>query len=130
MSGKNIGTALAVTCIFHALCFSAPAEELSAKEFYEEAFRAILSDDYDEAYDRLNEIIARYPGTIYAQLAQARRRQLENLNLSSNYDSEKGHFSERAYSINDTPRRMGRSALSDVYHSKYIGYLPLIGSSF
>lgn len=83
MNGKNIGTALAVTCIFCVLCYSAPAEEPSAKQSYEKAFRAILSDDYDEAYDRLNEIIARYPDTIYAQLAQDRKRQLENLNLSS-----------------------------------------------
>ena len=55
--------------------------------------------------------------------------------FTRNYDSEKGYFSERVYSMNDAPRRMERSALSDVYHSTYIGAnakirLPLIGSSF
>lgn len=59
--------------------------------------------------------------------------------FTRNYDSEKGYFSKRVYSINDTPGRVGRSALSNVYHSTDTGMgkmananicLPLIGSSF
>lgn len=59
--------------------------------------------------------------------------------FTRNYDSEKGYFFKRVYSVNDTHRRMERSALSNVYHSTDMAMrkmanakicLPLIGSSF
>ncbi len=68
------------------LCFqvhTALAEDTTAEQLYENAFRLIVEGNYGEAYDRLDEIISAYPGTIYAQFAQDRKRRLEDLNLPS-----------------------------------------------
>ncbi len=59
------------------------AESSEAAQLYETAFRLIVEGDYGEAYDRLNEVIDRYPDTVYARFAENRRQQLEQLNLPS-----------------------------------------------
>ena len=57
------------------------AESNEAAQLYETAFKLIVEEDYGEAYDLLNEVIDRYPDTIYAQFAENRKRRLEQLNL-------------------------------------------------
>lgn len=86
MYNRGVGASLAIISILCVFCFqvdTASAEETTAEQLYEDAFRLIVEGDYGEAYDRLDEIISTYPGTIYARLAQDRRRRLEELNLSS-----------------------------------------------
>lgn len=83
MIGRSFCTASIMIFIFW-LCFqtvSAMAVETSAEQLYENAFRLIVEGDYAEAYDRLGEIIALYPGTTYARFAETRRQRLEELNL-------------------------------------------------
>lgn len=72
--------------IFGALCFqtsAVSAEENSAEKLYESAFKSIVEGDYGEAYDKLDEIIAQYPGTAYSRLAENRKQRLERFNLPS-----------------------------------------------
>ncbi len=75
-----------ITILVCVLCSSpsaAAAEVNTAVHLYETAFRSIVEEDYSEAYDRLNEVIDRYPDTVYAQFAENRRQQLERMNLPS-----------------------------------------------
>ena len=85
MIHKRIGAAL-ITLFVCALFFQtnmAAAESSEAAQLYETAFRLIVGRDYGEAYDRLNEVIDRYPDTVYAQFAENRKQRLEQLNLPS-----------------------------------------------
>jgi len=84
MNGRITGTTAVIISMICVLCSQADtiaAEETRAEQLYENAFGLIVEGDYGEAYDRLDEIIAAYPGTIYAQFAQDRKRRLEDLNL-------------------------------------------------
>ena len=83
MIHKQIRVTL-ITILVCALCSqlnAAPAESSEAARLYETAFRRIVEGNYGEAYDRLNEVIARYPDTVYARFAENRKRRLEQLNL-------------------------------------------------
>jgi len=81
MVGKSFSTALVIISVF---CFCSQADaNLDAERLYESAFGLIVSGDYVEAYDRLEEIIAAYPDTVYAHFARMRRRQLTELKLPS-----------------------------------------------
>ena len=85
MIHKQIGAVL-ITILVCALFFqpsAAFAESSGAGQLYENAFRLIVEGDYGEAYDRLNEVIDKYPGTVYARFAEDRRQRLEQLNLPS-----------------------------------------------
>ncbi len=85
MIRRNFSTVSIIISIFW-LCSQtgfAPAAEIPAEQLYEKAFRLIVEGDYAEAYDRLEEIIALYPGTTYARFAETRRQRLKALNLSS-----------------------------------------------
>ena len=78
--------ALSIIFTFCASCSqigTVSAEEITAERLYEDAFKLIVEGDYGEAYDRLEEIIGKYPGTVYARFAEDRKRRLEELNLSS-----------------------------------------------
>ena len=85
MIHKQIGAALIT--IFVCTLFSPPsaasAESSEAAQLYEAAFRLIVEGDYGEAYDHLNEVIDKYPDTVYARFAENRKRRLEQLNLPS-----------------------------------------------
>ena len=84
MSSRNVNTTFVF--MFFVLCFQmnvASAEENSADQLYEAAFKLIIEGSYGEAYDRLDEIIAKYPNTPYARLAENRKQRLEKLNLLS-----------------------------------------------
>ncbi len=86
MSDRNISTTLIIIFIFCALCSQARivlAEENLAEQRYYAAFKLIVEGDYGEAYDKLDEIIAKYPDTAYAQFAENRKQRLEKLNLPS-----------------------------------------------
>jgi len=86
MSDKNVSTTLITIFIFCALCLQTSvvsAEKDSAEKLYESAFKSIVEGDYGKAYDKLDEIIAKYPGTAYARLAENRKQRLEKLNLPS-----------------------------------------------
>jgi len=86
MNDRNISTTLITIFIFCVLCLqtsAVSAEENSAEKIYESAFKSIVEGDYGEAYDKLDEIIAKYPGTAYSRLAENRKRRLEKLNLPS-----------------------------------------------
>ena len=72
-----------LVCVLFSPPSAAAAEVNTAAHLYETAFRSIVEGDYSEAYDRLNEVIDRYPDTVYAQFAENRRQQLERLNLPS-----------------------------------------------
>ena len=82
---RQIGAAL-ITILVYAL-FSQPSgasvESSEAGQLYETAFRLIVEGDYGDAYDRLNEVIDRYPDTVYARFAADRKHRLEQLNLPS-----------------------------------------------
>jgi len=70
--------------IFLGLCFQTNttwAEESAVEGLYETAFKLIVDGNYGEAYERLDEVIAQYPGTVYARFAEERKGQLERLNL-------------------------------------------------
>ena len=78
--------AVLIAILVCALFFqsSAAAAELSdAGQLYETAFRLIVEGDYGEAYDRLNEVIDKYPDTVYARFAENRKQRLEQLDLPS-----------------------------------------------
>ena len=85
MIHKQIWTTLItilVCTLFSQLNVNAvSAESSEAAQLYETAFRLIVQRDYGEAYDQLNEVIDRYPETVYAQFAEDRKRRLEQLNL-------------------------------------------------
>ena len=85
MIHKQIWTTLItilVCTLFSQLNVNAvSAESSEAAQLYETAFRLIVQRDYGEAYDQLNEVIDRYPDTVYAQFAEDRKRRLEQLNL-------------------------------------------------
>lgn len=86
MSDRSVSTTLITIFIFCVLCFqtnAVSAEDGSAEKFYESAFKLIVEGDYGEAYDKLDEIIAKYPNTPYARLAENRKQRLEKLNLPS-----------------------------------------------
>ena len=85
MTHKRIGAALItiLVCTLFSQAASVSAELSEAGRLYETAFRLIVEGDYGEAYDRLNEVIDRYPGTVYAQFAEDRKQRLEQLNLPS-----------------------------------------------
>jgi len=83
---KQAMTTLIIISVFCALCSQADAastEEIPAEKLYEDAFRLIVEGNYAEAYDRLEEIIVKYPDSVYAQFAEDRKRRLEELNLPS-----------------------------------------------
>lgn len=82
---KRIGAALIAILVCALFCQSsvASAESSEAAQLYETAFRLIIEGDYGEAYDRLNEVIDKYPDTVYARFAEDRRHRLEQLNLPS-----------------------------------------------
>ena len=85
MIHKRIGSVLIMLLVCALLSqSSATSAELSeAGQLYETAFRLIVEGDYGEAYDRLNEVINRYPDTVYARFAEDRKQRLEQLNLPS-----------------------------------------------
>ena len=85
MIHKQIRAALItiVVCALFFLPSVASAESSEAAQLYEAAFRLIVEGDYGEAYDRLNEVIDRYPDTVYARFAENRKQRLEQLNLPS-----------------------------------------------
>jgi hypothetical protein len=86
VSSRSVYITLAIIFAFCALCSqvnTASAEEVSAERLYEDAFKLIVEGEYGEAYDRLDEIIVKYPGTVYARFAEDRKRRLEGLNLPS-----------------------------------------------
>ena len=70
-----------LVCALFSQLNVASAESSEAARLYETAFRRIVEGNYGEAYDRLNEVIARYPDTVYARFAENRKRRLEQLNL-------------------------------------------------
>lgn len=76
-----------VLTVFIIICSqttnAASTEETSAETLYETAFKLIVEGKYGEAYDQLNQIIAKYPDTVYASFAADRKQRLEKLNLSS-----------------------------------------------
>ena len=82
---KQIGAALItiLVCVLFCQPSAASAESSEAGQLYETAFRLIIEGDYGEAYDRLNEVIDRYPDTVYARFAEDRKQRLEQLNLPS-----------------------------------------------
>ena len=85
MIHKQIMAAL-ITISVCALFFqssAASAQSSAAGQLYETAFRSIVEGDYGEAYERLNEVIDKYPDTVYARLAENRKQRLEQLNLPS-----------------------------------------------
>ena len=57
------------------------AGEPEAQQLYETAFTALVEGHYSRAYEQLDEIVARYPGTLYARFAAERKRRLEGLGL-------------------------------------------------
>ena len=85
MIHKRIGAALItiLVCALLSQSSSASAELSEAGQLYETAFRLIVEGDYGDAYDRLNEVIDRYPDTVYARFAEDRKQRLEQLNLPS-----------------------------------------------
>ena len=85
MIHKRIGIALITILVCTLFCqpSAASAESSEAGQLYETAFRLIVEGDYGEAYDRLNEVIDRYPDTVYARFAEDRKQRLEQLNLPS-----------------------------------------------
>ena len=82
---KRIGATLIAILVCALFCQSsvASAESSEAAQLYETAFRLIVEGDYGDAYDRLNEVIDRYPDTVYARFAEDRKQRLEQLNLPS-----------------------------------------------
>ena len=72
-----------LVCVLFSEPSVASAESSEAGQLYEAAFRRIVEGDYGEAYDRLNEVIDKYPDTVYARFAEDRRQRLEQLNLPS-----------------------------------------------
>ena len=70
-------------CALFFLSSVASAESSEAAQLYETAFRQIVEGDYGEAYDGLNEVIDKYPGTVYARSAENRKQRLGQLNLPS-----------------------------------------------
>lgn len=72
-----------LVCTLFSQLNAVSAESSEAEHLYETAFRLIVEEDYGEAYYRLNEVIDRYPDTIYARFAKNRKRRLEQLNLPS-----------------------------------------------
>ncbi len=85
MTHKRIGAVLItiLVCTLFSQSNAASAELREAGQLYETAFKRIVEGDYGDAYDRLNEVIDRYPDTVYARFAEDRRQQLEQLNLPS-----------------------------------------------
>lgn len=85
MIHKRIGAALITisVCALFSQPSEASVESSEAGQLYETAFRLIVEGDYGEAYDRLNEVIDRYPDTVYARFAEDRKQRLEQLNLPS-----------------------------------------------
>ena len=72
-----------LVCVLFSSQSAAFAGSSEAAHLYETAFRLIVEGDYGEAYDRLNEVIDKYPNTVYARFAENRRQRLEQLNLPS-----------------------------------------------
>ena len=72
-----------LVCALFSQSSTASVESSEAGQLYETAFRLIVEGDYGDAYDRLNEVIDRYPDTVYARLAADRKQRLEQLNLPS-----------------------------------------------
>ncbi len=70
-------------CVLFSPLTAAATEVGTAAHLYETAFRLIVEGDYSEAYDRLNDVIDKYPNTVYARFAENRRQRLEQLNLPS-----------------------------------------------
>ena len=85
MTHKRIGAALItiLVCALFSQSSSVSAELSEVGQLYATAFRLMVEGDYGEAYDRLNEVIDRYPDTIYARFAEDRKQRLEQLNLPS-----------------------------------------------
>ena len=85
MIHKQIGAVLitVLVCVLFSQSSAVSAESSEAAQLYETAFRLIVEGDYGDAYDRLNEVIDKYPDTIYARFAEDRRQRLEQLNLPS-----------------------------------------------
>ena len=83
MIHKQIGAVLITILVCALFCqpSAASAESSEAAQLYETAFRLIIEGDYGEAYDRLNEVINRYPDSVYARFAEDRKQRLEQLNL-------------------------------------------------
>lgn len=107
MADRSIILNLAIVFISCVLCHqanAASAENISAEQLYEDAFRLIVEGDYSEAYDRLGEVTARYPGTVYARFAEDRRRRLEELNLPSISHRGMGDFPHRRKKIDQSGR--------------------------
>ena len=72
-----------LVCVLFSPQSAVSAGSSEAAHLYETAFRLIVEGDYGEAYDRLDEVIDRYPGTVYARFAENRKQRLEQLNLPS-----------------------------------------------
>ena len=79
----RIGLITILVCVLFSQSSATSAELSDAAELYETAFRLIVEGNYGEAYDGLNEVIDRYPDTVYARLAADRKQRLEQLNLPS-----------------------------------------------
>ena len=82
---KQVGVVLIMilVCALFSQPSAASAESSEAGQLYETAFKLIVEGDYGEAYDRLTEVIDRYPDTVYARFAEDRKQRLEQLNLPS-----------------------------------------------
>ena len=85
MVHKQISAALItiLVCALFSQSSAASAESREAGQLYETAFRLIVEGNYGDAYDRLNEVIDKYPDTVYARFAENRKQRLEQLNLPS-----------------------------------------------
>ena len=86
MNARNVSATLIIIfifCVLYSQTNTALAEEDSAERRYYTAFKLIVEGNYGEAYDRLDEIMTKYPNTPYARLAENRKQRLEKLNLPS-----------------------------------------------
>ena len=85
MIHNRIGAVLItiLVCVLLSQSSAASAELSEAGQLYEMAFRLIIEGDYGDAYDRLNDVIDRYPDSVYARFAEDRKQRLEQLNLPS-----------------------------------------------
>ena len=80
---RTVLIAIALSCALYSQTCAASAEATSAEQLYETAFKLIVAGNYGDAYEQLDEIITKHPGTIYAQFAVDRKQRLEKLNLLS-----------------------------------------------
>ena len=78
---RTILIAIALSCALYSQTCAASAEATSAEQLYETAFKLIVAGNYGDAYEQLDEIITKHPGTIYAQFAVDRKQRLAGQQL-------------------------------------------------